>query len=194
MGSLLARRDFMSQYHVLTKWFAEYFMGEVLSQWIAAIPPNTLAVVPLVAFLESCVVVGLFVSGIFLLTIVTLIYAQGDVGLPVLVSLAFVGAFIGDQLGFYIGRGGAPFLWQSRWVRKQLLKRKLAYRKYRRLLLTATPIAICIGRLSPPIRSISPVVAGLIGLRPFTFLMCDIFACAVWAAGLAILAYGANQI
>ena len=35
---------------------------------------------------------------------------------------------------------------------------------------------------------------GLIGLRPFTFLMCDIFACAVWAAGLAILAYGANQI
>ena len=169
-------------------------MSELFSDWIAAIPPNTLAIIPLVAFLESCVVIGLFVSGIFLLTIVSLIYAQGEVGLPVLVFLAFVGAFVGDQVGFYIGRGGAPFLWRSRWVRKQLVKRKLAYRKYRRLLLTATPIAICVGRLSPPIRSVSPVIAGLIGLRPITFLMCDIFACCVWSIGLAVLAYGANQI
>ena len=88
-------------------------MGEVLSEWIAAIPPNTLAIVPLVAFLESCVVVGLFVSGIFLLTIVSLIYAQGEVGLPVLVSLAFVGAFIGDQLGFYVKRRGSVSLAES---------------------------------------------------------------------------------
>ena len=169
-------------------------MVELLSEWVAAIPPNTLAIVPLIAFLESCVVVGLFVSGIFLLTIVSLIYAQGEVGLLPLVSLAFFGAFIGDQLGFYIGRGGAPFLWHSRWVRKQLVRRKQAYRRYRRLLLTATPVAICIGRLSPPIRSISPVVAGLSGLSPVTFLICDLFACFVWSIGLAVLAYGANQI
>ena len=169
-------------------------MAEFFSDWIASLPPNTIAIVPLIAFLESCVVVGLFVSGIFLLTVVSLIYAQGEFGLPVLVSLAFVGAFVGDQLGFYIGRSGAPFLWHSRWIRKQLVKRKQSYRKYRRLLLTATPVAICVGRLSPPIRSISPVIAGLIGLRPLTFLICDVFACAIWALGLAGLAYGANQI
>ena len=47
-------------------------MSELFSEWIASIPPQTLVLVPLVAFLESCVVVGLFVSGVFLLTIVSL--------------------------------------------------------------------------------------------------------------------------
>lgn len=46
-------------------------MSELFSEWIASIPPQTLVLVPLVAFLESCVVVGLFVSGVFLLTIVS---------------------------------------------------------------------------------------------------------------------------
>ena len=184
----------MTQYYSVIKLGIEQVMSELFSDWVTTIPTNTLAIIPLVAFLESCVVIGLFVSGIFLLTIVSLIYAQGEVGLPVLVFLAFIGSFIGDQLGFYVGRGGAPFLWHNRWVRKQLVRRKLAYRKYRRLLMTATPIAICAGRLSPPIRSISPVIAGLVGLRPITFLVCDLFACSVWAAGLAVLAYGANQI
>ena len=169
-------------------------MSELFSEWIASIPPQTLVLVPLVAFLESCVVVGLFVSGVFLLTIVSLIYAQGEFPLLTLVSLAFLGAFIGDQVGFFVGKAGAPFLWKRRWVRKQLVKRKNSYRKFRRLLLTAAPAAICLGRLSPPIRSLSPVIAGLSGLRPLVFLLCDLLACALWASGLALLAYGANQI
>ena len=111
-------------------------MSELFSEWIASIPPQTLVLVPLVAFLESCVVVGLFVSGVFLLTIVSLIYAQGEFPLSTLVSLAFLGAFIGDQVGFFVGKAGAPFLWKRRWVRKQLVKRKNSYRKFRRLLLT----------------------------------------------------------
>ena len=101
-------------------------MSELFSEWIASIPPQTLVLVPLVAFLESCVVVGLFVSGVFLLTIVSLIYAQGEFPLSTLVSLAFLGAFIGDQVGFFVGKAGAPFLWKRRWVRKQLVKRKTA--------------------------------------------------------------------
>ena len=95
-------------------------MSELFSEWIASIPPQTLVLVPLFAFLESCVVVGLFVSGVFLLTIVSLIYAQGEFPLLTLVSLAFLGAFIGDQVGFFVGKAGAPFLWKRRWVRKQL--------------------------------------------------------------------------
>ena len=169
-------------------------MSELFSEWIASIPPQTLVLVPLVAFLESCVVVGLFVSGVFLLTIVSLIYAQGDFSLFTLVSLAFVGAFVGDQLGFFVGRTGAPFLWRLRWVRKKLIQRKNSYRKFRRLLLKAAPAAICLGRLSPPIRSLSPVIAGLSGLKPSVFLFCDLLACTLWASGLALLAYGANQI
>ena len=40
-------------------------MSELFSEWIASIPPHALVLLPLVAFLESCVVVGLFVSGVF---------------------------------------------------------------------------------------------------------------------------------
>ena len=80
-------------------------MSELFSEWIASIPPQTLFLVPLVAFLESCVVIGLFVSGGFLLTIVSLIYAQGEFSLLTLVSLAFVGAFVGSAVGAFVGNG-----------------------------------------------------------------------------------------
>ena len=68
---------------------------------------------------------------------------------------------------------------------------KKRYRKFRRLLLTAAPAAICLQTLA--IRSLSPVIAAG-GLRPLVFLLCDLLACALWASGLALLAYGANQI
>ena len=93
-------------------------MSELFSEWIASIPPQTLVLVPLVAFLESCVVVGLFVSGVFLLTIVSLIYAQGEFALLTLVSLAFLGAFVGDQIGFFVGRTSSASLniWCFQWI------------------------------------------------------------------------------
>lgn len=169
-------------------------MDELMGDWIATLPPETLLLVPLLAFLESCLLIGLFVSGIFLLGTVTAIYAQGETSLFLLVPLAFGGAMAGDHLGFFVGYALAPMLWKKRWIRKRLVKRKVAYRRFRNLMLKSAPWAICVGRLSPPLRSLSPVLAGTSGLKPMQFFAYDLLACSIWATGLTLLVLGINLL
>ena len=169
-------------------------MSEFVQSWLLDLPSGALAIVPLLAFLEACVFVGLFVSGIFLLSAVTLLYAEGSTSLTTLALLAFMGATLGDHIGYFLGHWGAPHLWRSRWVRRQIIKRKVGYLKFRKILSWSAPLAIVVGRLSPPIRSLSPVLAGVGGVRPLIFSLADLLACGIWASLLAALAYGANQI
>ena len=169
-------------------------MNELLGEWIATLPPQTIVLVPLLAFLESCIFVGLFISGIFLLGTVSAVYAQGETSLLLLIPLEFTGALVGDHLGFWVGYKAAPMLWKKRWIRKKLLQRKLAFRKSRNLMLKSAPWAICIGRLSPPLRSLAPVLAGTSGLKPMQFFAYDLLACTLWASGLTALVLGINLI
>jgi len=165
-----------------------------LNDWIVSLPPEAILLVPLLAFLESCLVIGVFVSGVFLLGTVSLLYAQGNVGLAPLVALAFAGAMTGDHLGYFVGYKGGPYLWKKRWVRRALIKRKDAYRKSRALIAKSAPWAVCVGRLSPPIRSFSPVLVGMSGVKPRAFFGYDLLACTLWSIGLSVLAYSANQV
>ena len=169
-------------------------VNELIADWIAALPPQMILVIPKLALLESMVFIGLFVSGVFLLSACTLIYAQGNIPLPVISGLAFIGALTGDHIGYYLAYLAGPKLWRKKWIRKQVIKRKIHYRKFRRFLLNSAPLAICIGRLSPPLRSISPVIAGAAGLKPLQFFMYDFLACCIWAAGLSVLVIGINNI
>ena len=166
-------------------------MGELLGEWIATLPPQAIILVPLLAFLESCLFVGVFVSGIFFLSTVSIIYAQGDTSLILLIPLSFAGALLGDHIGYFAGYWAAPILWRKKWVRKKLIKRKVAYRKFRNLMIKSSPWAICLG---PPLRSISPVLAGTSGLKPVQFFAYDVLACTIWASGLTALVLGVNQI
>ncbi len=169
-------------------------MNESLGELIATFPPQMLFLVPLLAFLETCLFVGLFISGIFLLSTVSLIYAQGETGLVLLIGLSFAGALVGDHVGYIVGSVASPVLLKKRWVRKQLVKRKQHYRKFRNILTKSAPWAICLGRLYPPTRSISPVVAGASGIKLMRFFVYDLLACSLWASGLSLLVVAASQI
>ena len=158
-----------------------------MASWIQALLPELLILVPLLAFLESCLVVGLFVSGVFLLGTCTLIYGQGQTSLITITALAFTGAMIGDHAGYFIGYKATPTLWRFRFFRKQLLLRKLKYRKIQRMLNRSAPWAICVGRFIPAIRSISPAAAGAVGIKPINFFAYDLLACSIWAFSLSVL-------
>lgn len=160
------------------------------AEWLENLQPHLLLVVPLLAFLEACLGIGLFVSGIFLLTIGSLLYIQGEASLPVIVALAFAGALSSDHLGFLIGYKAGPLLWKKRWMRKKLIQHKKGFRKFRSLLVHSAPWAVCIGRLSPQLRSLSPFFAGVAGLKPAQFFAYDLLACSLWATGLSLLIMG----
>lgn len=169
-------------------------MGDNIAEWMSAWPIEPFLIIPVLAFIESCLFVGLFVSGIFLLGTVSVIYAQGDTSLTLLIGLAFLGACCGDHLGYFIGYTASPYLWKKRWVRKQLLRRKDRYRKFQGMFLKSAPWAICIGRLTPPIRSVFPVLVGASRLPPPVFMICDLIACTIWASGLTLLVLGADTL
>jgi membrane-associated protein len=175
---------------VLLQILAEH---ESLVPWIQNYLTEMLLLVPLPAFLKSCFIAGLFISGIFLFTTCAIIYGQGDVNLATIVTLAFMGALAGDHTGYILSYTAAPKLWQSRWIRRELVRRKAAFRLFNRLLKDSALWAICIGRLIPAIRSISPAAAGIAGIKPMQFLAYDLLACTIWATGLSFLLLSVNH-
>jgi membrane protein DedA with SNARE-associated domain len=72
--------------------------------WLDSNRDYAIALVPLLAFAESCVGVGLVISGALLLLVASTLYSNGIAGLEVLLPLAFFGALIGDHAGYYFGR------------------------------------------------------------------------------------------
>ena len=168
-------------------------MDELFTSWIESLQIELLLLVPLLAFLECVFFVGLFVSGIFLLSTCSIIYAQDNTHLSLILMLAFAGAMTGDHMGYYFGHRTAAYLWQFRWFRRQIINRKITYRKFNRLLRHPAPWAICVGRLIPAARSVSPALAGIAGIKPIHFFAYDLIACSIWACGLSILVVGVNQ-
>ncbi len=145
--------------------------------------PFIILLIPLFAFLEACAIVGIFVSGVFLLSTATVLYSTGTSNIAEIIPLAFFGAMAGDQTGYLLGRSIGDRFWQVP------VLRRYEHRKHRvyELLEKSAPLAVCIGRLTPAMRSITPIVAGMSGLSPVRFLAFDVLACSIWAAGLYLL-------
>lgn len=153
-------------------------------------PPYIILIIPLLAFLEACAIVGIFVSGIFLLSAATLLYSTGTSSIYEILPLAFLGATMGDHTGYFLGRYVGDRFWTAPVLRRYESRKH----KVHDLLEKSAPLALCVGRLTPAIRSITPIVAGISGLTPLKFLAFDLLACSIWATGLYLLVTGLSQI
>ena len=138
------------------------------------------------AFLEACPGIGLFITGALLLATATGLYANGVLDLSHIMLAAFLGAFISDHLGYYLGRGVGPRFHNSRFANKY----KERIRRAEALFQKHGAAAIVIGRLVPAIRSITPLFTGISGLPRGRFSLVDLLACLLWAAGLGALTSG----
>jgi membrane-associated protein len=139
--------------------------------------------VPTLAFLESCAGIGLFVSGVFLLSTTTLLYTTGSASLTAILVLGFSGALLGDYSGFMVGRLLGGRVWHISWLKNREQTRS----KVQAQLESSAPMTICVGRLIPLLRSLTPVVAGVSGMSWRKFLACDVLACTIWASGLYLI-------
>ena len=143
-------------------------------------------VIPVLAFLEACPAVGLFVSGVILLTISTVLYTGEILSLTSIMALAFIGACLSDHLGYYLGRFFGPSFHHTSFATKradQLRKAELFISKY-------GAAAIIAGRLMTAVRSLVPALVGISGIDRVKFTLVDLLACAIWSAGLGLLVIG----
>jgi membrane-associated protein len=147
-------------------------------------------IVPLIAFLEATVGIGLFVSGVILLSVCTILYVEQIATLSQILSLAFCGAAAGDHSGYYFGRWLGPRFYHTRFAQNRmefLVKTEARILKYGNF-------AIMFGRLMTAVRSIVPLLTGVSGMPRLRYSTYDVMACGVWTAGLGLLIVGIDKV
>ncbi len=148
-----------------------------------------IALVPLLAFAESCVGIGLVISGAFLLLVSATLYNNGIAGFEILLPLAFMGALLGDHAGYYFGRTLGPRFHQLRIIKKyqsNVAKAEDLIRRY-------GSAGIFIGRFIPAIRSIIPALVGISGIKRLRYSVVDALACLSWVLALAAILMGIDR-
>jgi membrane-associated protein len=152
-----------------------------LVDWLITNRHYAYIAIPLLAFAEACIGIGLFVSGIILFSIATALYNTGVLSLLEIILLSFPGALSGDQLGFYAGRRLGPGIHHTRFG--QRYSRQL--QRGEQVITRHAGGAVFIGRFIPAIRSLIPAMLGISGFDRKHYLMLDVAACALWSIALA---------
>lgn len=148
------------------------------------------ALVLLFAFAEACIGIGLFISGLFLVTVSSWLYTSSGADLTQILSLAFVGAALGDHAGFYIGYWFGPALRELTFVKK----RRTLLLRAEQLIIKYGAFAIFIGRLVPAIRSLVPAMLGISGFGRGHFTLLNFGACLIWSLGLGAIIVGVDNL
>ena len=157
--------------------------------WLDSNRDYAIALVPLLAFAESCFGMGLVISGVLLLLVSATLYNNGIAGIEVLLPLAFFGALLGDHAGYYFGRSLGPRFHQIGMIKKyqaNVAKAEGLIRRYGN-------VAIFIGRFIPAIRSIIPALVGVSGIERLRYSFIDALACLCWVSALAAILIGIDE-
>ncbi len=140
----------------------------------------------LIIFTETGVVVMPFLPGDSLLFVVGALCGVGLMNLPLVMALLIVAAILGDQVNYSIGRAIGPRVWQweqSRWFNKRAFEQAHAfYERY-------GGITIVLARFMPFIRTFAPFVAGVSAMDRAKFTFYNVIGALIWVIGLTLAGY-----
>ena len=140
----------------------------------------------LIVFVETGLVVMPFLPGDSLLFMVGALAGTGVMSLPVAMAVLLVAAILGDQVNYTIGRTIGPMVFQwdnSRWFnRKAFDAAHSFYEKH-------GGITIILARFMPFVRTFAPFVAGVAQMNRATFTMFNVVGALIWVLGLTTVGY-----
>jgi membrane-associated protein len=154
--------------------------------------PTTIArwgivAVPIVAFLETGLFVGFFLPGDSLLFTSGLMAASGLIDLKLLIPLTILGAILGDQVGYIVGRRSGPALSRRyNLVEVELDRANRFYSKH-------GGKTIMVARFIPVVRTFAPVIAGAAGMRYRRFTSYNIVGGTLWVFVVTLFGYYLGQ-
>jgi len=140
----------------------------------------------LIIFVETGVVVMPFLPGDSLLFVVGALCGAGLMNLPLVIALLIAAAILGNQSNYMIGRHFGPrvFQWESsRFFNKKAFDQAHAfYEQY-------GGVTIVAARFMPFLRTFAPFVAGVAQMtrRKFTFF--DVVGAVLWVGGVTLAGY-----
>ena len=157
-----------------------------LEAFVIAYGPWIYALLFVIVFVETGVVVMPFLPGDSLLFIVGALAGSGLLDLRIAIPVLLVAAILGDQCNYMIGRKLGPkvFGWEnSRFFNRKAFNQAHAfYEKY-------GGVAIIAARFMPFIRTFAPFVAGVAEMNRARFTLYNVAGAFLWVVGLGLAGY-----
>ena len=139
-----------------------------------------------IVFAESGLFIGFFLPGDSLLFTAGFLASQGFLNIWILSLLVFIGAVLGDNVGYSFGYKVGPLIFKredSIFFHKNHLERaRVFYERH-------GPKAIVLARFMPGIRTFAPILAGVGKMHYPTFLSYNLIGGFLWGIGLPLLGY-----
>jgi membrane-associated protein len=144
-----------------------------------------------IVFIETGILLAFFIPGDSILFAAGFVAAtRSDTNIVILITIIVLAAFVGDQVGFVLGRKyGRNYLGKSerRFIQKMIKRSEDFYEKY-------GWTAVVLARFYPWIRTFMPPIAGLGKMNYYKFLSANIFGAVLWGAGITTLGFYAASI
>jgi membrane-associated protein len=144
-----------------------------------------------IIFVETGLLIGFFLPGDSLLFSAGLVAAaRDDINIVFLIFSIFLAAFIGDQVGYVIGRKvGRPYLekHKSKRMQKMLVKSEKFYERYGWW-------SVVIARYIPWVRTFVPPIAGTVKMNYYKFLSANALGALLWGVGITLAGYYSGSV
>ena len=157
-----------------------------LEAFVVAYGPWVYALLFLIVFVETGLVVMPFLPGDSLLFIVGALCGAGLMSYSLAVPILIVAAILGDQCNYSIGRYFGPKVFQ--WESSRFFNRKAfdqAHAFYERY----GGVTIILARFMPFIRTFAPFVAGVAEMTRGKFTLFNVVGALLWVLGLCTAGY-----
>ena len=142
-------------------------------------------------FFETGILLGFFLPGDSLLFSAGLVAAShGNVNIVILVTVIFLGAFFGDQVGYVLGRTvGRPYLdkHSSPRIQRMIANAERFYEQ-------TGWWAVVAARFFPWIRTFVPPVAGAAKMNYYKFLSANALGALLWGVGITLAGFYAATL
>ncbi len=148
-------------------------------------------IVGAIVFIETGILLGFFLPGDSILFSAGLVAAaHGNINIVILVTIIFLAAFFGDQVGFVIGRVyGRPYLdkRESKRMKAMIVRADRFYEQ-------TGWWAVVTARFFPWIRTFVPVIAGASRMNYYKFLSANALGALLWGVGITLAGFYAATL
>lgn len=167
-------------------------IADWVEQYLGASTPFFIyALLGTIVFVETGILIAFFLPGDSILFAAGLVAAtRDDTSIVLLVTVIFVAAFLGDQVGYVLGRKyGRAYLERrsSERIAKMVARAEDFYAKY-------GWSAVILARFYPWIRTFMPPIAGIGKMNYYKFLAANALGALLWGCGITLLGYYAASI
>jgi membrane-associated protein len=169
-----------------TLFYSLFALDQTIANFAGQYGPWIYALLFVVIFAETGLVVFPFLPGDSILFIAGTVVATAGLNVNALVALLIVAAILGDSLNYAIGHYIGPRVYDkpdSRWFKQDHLRRTQGfYDRY-------GGVTIIIGRFVPIIRTFAPFLAGVAGMTYRKFLSYNVIGAVLWISLLVYAGY-----